>query len=179
MLLLQPVVCHNRTGQQAQMDNASSAKKCQPHRNLRRFWSPEFSLCNSNTHSLHLVCVDFPRFFSDFLFEAVKSEREGTSRFYLEAAEAFALSPVEFFHADNFSMKFAARVLLGAYRDGGDGVGDGGTVADNENKVSAGLAVSDFCRVARLRPGDRTVGVVSGVHGGRAYVMYIACLVIS
>lgn len=75
------------------------------------------------------------------MFEAIKSEREGTPRFYLEAAEAFALSPVEFFHADNFSMKFAAPVLLGAFRDGGAGGGDGGaggdggTRIDSENKV--------------------------------------------
>lgn len=30
--------------------------------------------------------------------------------------EAFALSPVEFFHAGNFSMKFAAPILLRASR---------------------------------------------------------------
>lgn len=64
---------------------------------------------------------------SDFLFEAIKSEREGTSRHYLDAAEALALSQVEFFHADNFSMKFAAPILLGASR--GQGVGGGESTA--------------------------------------------------
>lgn len=48
------------------------------------------------------------------MFEAIKSEQEGTSRHYLDAAEALALSPVEFFHTDNFSMKYAAPILLGA-----------------------------------------------------------------
>eukprot|EP00903_Cladosiphon_okamuranus_P005498 g5479.t1 len=73
---------------------------------------------------------------TDFLFEAIKSEREGTPRFYFEALEAFALSPVEFFHANNFSMKFAAPVLLSAFRGGGgcDG-GDGGTRIDSENEA--------------------------------------------
>lgn len=55
---------------------------------------------------------------SDFLFEAIKSEREGSTRHYLEAADALASSPVEFFHADNFSMKFAAPILLDAFRGG-------------------------------------------------------------
>lgn len=53
----------------------------------------------------------------DFLFEAIKTEREGTVRHYLEAAEALALSPVDFFHASNFSIKFAANVLLGTLKE--------------------------------------------------------------
>lgn len=75
---------------------------------------------------------------ADFVFEAIKSEREGTPRFYLEAAEAFALSPVEFFHADNFSVKFAAPVLLGAFRDGG-GDDDAGAHIDSEDRVGREL----------------------------------------
>lgn len=67
----------------------------------------------------------------DFLFDAIKSEREGTPRHYLEALEAFALSPMEFFHADNFSIKFASRVLLDASRD----VRGDGTHADRDNEV--------------------------------------------
>lgn len=58
------------------------------------------------------------------MFEAIKSEREGTPRHYLDAAEALALSPVEFFHTDNFSMKFAAPILLGTSRGQGMGGGD-------------------------------------------------------
>lgn len=54
---------------------------------------------------------------SDFLFEAIKTEREGTVRHYLEAAEALALSPVDFFHASNFSIKFAANVLLSTLKE--------------------------------------------------------------
>lgn len=70
---------------------------------------------------------------SDFLFEAIKSEREGTSRHYLDAAETLALSPVEFFHTDNFSMKFAAPILLGASR--GHGVAEGDSAAHARNPL--------------------------------------------
>lgn len=56
-------------------------------------------------------------------------------RHYLEAAEAFALSPIEFFHAANFSMKFAAPILLGASREQGE-VGGSGKCQDNvENSM--------------------------------------------
>ncbi|CAM9827019.1 unnamed protein product [Ectocarpus sp. 6 AP-2014] len=79
---------------------------------------------------------------TDFLFEAIKSEREGSTRYYLEAAEAFASSPVEFFHADNFCMKFAAPILLDAFR-GGTACGPepydraGGSRSDDEATVVA------------------------------------------
>ncbi|CAM9160635.1 unnamed protein product, partial [Scytosiphon promiscuus] len=84
---------------------------------------------------------------TDFLFEAIKSEREGTPRRYLEAAEALALSPVEFFHADNFSMKFAAPVLLGVSRagcgvGGGGWAGDGSTLPHDESYDEAGLSTN-------------------------------------
>ncbi|CAM9618499.1 unnamed protein product [Ectocarpus fasciculatus] len=79
---------------------------------------------------------------TDFLFEAIKSEREGSTRHYLEAADAFASSPVEFFHADNFSMKYAAPILLDAFR-GGTACGPephdraGGSGSDDEATVVA------------------------------------------
>lgn len=38
-------------------------------------------------------------------------------RHYLEAAEALALSPVDFFHASNFSIKFAANILLSTLKE--------------------------------------------------------------
>ncbi|CAN0375875.1 unnamed protein product, partial [Ectocarpus sp. 12 AP-2014] len=72
---------------------------------------------------------------TDFLFEAIKSEREGSTRYYLEAADAFASSPVEFFHADNFCMKFAAPILLDAFR--------GGTECGTETYDRAGCSRSD------------------------------------
>lgn len=55
----------------------------------------------------------------DFLFEAMNKEREGTPRHYLEAVEVLSLSPVEFFHSRNFSMKFVAPILLNGARDEG------------------------------------------------------------
>lgn len=86
--------------------------------------------------------------FPDFLFEAIKSEREGTPRQYLEAAEALALSPVEFFHANNFSMKFVAPVLLGAARGGGGG-GGGSIIAFAE--APCGRAGLDIDRDDEVR----------------------------
>lgn len=99
----------------------------------------------------------------DFIFEAIKKEQEGTLLFYLEAAEALSLSPVEFFHASNFSMKFAAPVLLGAARGrderNREKVGSGGIrgYRDMRYDPSGGRCSADDDQVRRcLAPCERS-----------------------
>lgn len=79
------------------------------------------------------ACSPYP----DFLFEAIKTEREGTPLYYLEAVEALSLSPVDFFHARNFSMKFAAPILLAAAR-GPEHNDPGGVHGHQEADCTAG-----------------------------------------
>lgn len=112
----------------------------------------------------------FVRQSPDFLFEAIKTEREGTPRHYLEAVEALSLSSVEFFHSRNFSMKFTAPILLAAARGEGTDkkeLGGGGIrhfwEADNEDAEDCGNDEYDeVCRriflAALMKPGDTARG---------------------
>ena len=115
-------------GQTTQMSSSLSPKRdCGPKR-------VNGNVCHQANQFLpNCLC-------SDFLFEAIKSEREGTSRYYLDAAEALALSPVEFFHTDNFSMKFSAPILLGASRRqgvvGGDFTVHAGAPLDQADRIN-------------------------------------------
>lgn len=122
-------------------------ESCSPTKFLLVYKPCLYCPISSSSYSLQHI----RRLLPDFLFEAIKSEREGTRRHYLEALEAFALSPVEFFHADNFSIKFASRVLLDLDDASRDGDG-GGTHADRDNEVGGrsvglrGVVCSSACR---------------------------------
>lgn len=87
----------------------------------------------------------------DFLFEAIKTEREGIPLHYLEAMEALSLSPVEFFHAHTFSMKFAAPILLAAAR-GQEHKDPGGVHGYQEADSTAGTCCKEENDEVALMP---------------------------
>ncbi|CAM9350518.1 unnamed protein product, partial [Sphacelaria rigidula] len=112
---------------------------------------------------------------TDFLFEAMNKEREGTPRHYLEAVEVLSLSPVEFFHSRNFSMKFVAPILLNCARDEGRerwqmDHGDDVGVSNDEQEESRVFAISSrlLLQALVIVPPTSTAGFVEKILGAAA-----------